>query len=321
MNTHDEHDQTAKPDDEHDKETVDIESGTREVHRATLLVNAPLVRLSAAIQRTMDVVGHTMRAIEEFRPMRDLALPDGVLAAFGVHTESHVPGAPIALQVAPSIPLETRGREATAWIIRKGLSDLITALSGYALQLDRVFAMVDVVRQPGATFQELYAAGATDSRAAVAFDKRPLPQKLAELRRMTALAVDHAHQDLETRVLSINRARNCFEHRAGWVGPQECAANTTEFVLEWVAPDLTDGRSSETITPGQYVETLHVNLRTKRRRTFARDTLISLTSREFLELCWTLNAYAETVQRGAISVLEADPVIALYTAATGRAHE
>lgn len=119
----------------HHSETVDPDAAKKEASTATLLLDAPIQRLSVAVQRTMDIVGHTLRAVEEFHPDRDLALQEGVIAAFGTHVESHIPGMPIALQVAPSIPLEGRGAAATAWVLRKGLSDLITSLSAGQVSL------------------------------------------------------------------------------------------------------------------------------------------------------------------------------------------
>jgi len=256
-------------------------------------------------------VGHALRSIEEYQPTRDHALPAGVIASFGVHTESHVPRTPIAVQVGPSVPLEQRSAGTIGWILQKGLSDLVTALGTYALQQDRLIAMCDVLRHPEPTLSGLRRAASTDSVEAQAYDRRPLPQKLHDLRTRSGLDEDLESGDLETRILTINRARNCLEHRGGLIGPQDCAEGAEELVLEWVGPDLTDGQgSAETIEPGQYVETLRVSLRAKRRRTFKRGTMLTLSSRDFVELCWTVNAFGEVIQRAAIARIEAGPPLA-----------
>src|SRR5690349_14555551 len=70
-----------------------------------LNADAPLINIRVGLQRSVDSVGHALRAIEEYRPERDHTLPGGIIAALGVSTQSHVPGAPIALQLGPSVPM------------------------------------------------------------------------------------------------------------------------------------------------------------------------------------------------------------------------
>lgn len=96
------------------------------------------------------------------------------------------------------------------------------------------------------------------------------------------------------------------------MGPQDCTEDGDNLVLNWCAPDLTDGVSTETIAPGELVDAVHVNMRAPRRRLFARGTMVSLSSRAFGELCWTVNAYAQAIQQGAFAMFDADPDLAKH---------
>src|SRR5262245_57175116 len=82
--------------------------------------DAPLMNISVSLQRSSDCVGHALRALEEYRPTRDHTLNAEIVAALGVSTESHVPGAPIALQFGPSIPMNLRRQVAAMWVLQKG---------------------------------------------------------------------------------------------------------------------------------------------------------------------------------------------------------
>ena len=278
----------------------------------SLNFHAPLINLCVGLQRSIDFVGHAMRAIEQYRPDRDHALPGGVIAAVGVSTQSHVPGAPIALQIAPSIPMAHRSTFTTTWVLQKGFADVITVLSAFALQQQRLFMALEVLKRESATWDDLLAATLLDSEEAIRFDRRTVPQKLSELRKHAALENNTEYRDLEDRVLSINRARNCLEHRHGYVGPQDCGDGVDAMLLDWVGPDMIDGRDGATIVPGEFIESLHVNFRTKRQKTFKRDTLVTLSPREYVEVCWTVKAYAEELLAGAVTRLQNDPTLARF---------
>jgi hypothetical protein len=73
---------------------------------------------------------------------------------------------------------------------------------------------------------------------------------------------------------------------------------------------MTDGESSETIKAGEFVGTMHINLRTERQKTFARGELITLSAREYIEICWTVKAYAEAIHAGGATKLRNDPLLA-----------
>lgn len=233
-----------------------------------------------------------------------------MLAALGVSAQSQVPGAPIALQFGPSLAVPLRGELATTWMLQKGFSDVITLLSTFVLQQQRVFVALDVLRRDQSMMSDLVEAISVESADAIAFDRRSLPQKLRELRILAGLEHDPDCIDLEDRVLSISRVRNCLEHRNGCVGLQDCVAGTEEMPLQWIGPDVTDGMTSATLKPGEYVETLHVNLRTKRQRSFRRATLVTLSAREYVEVCWTVKAYAEAIRAGSVARVQTDPHLA-----------
>ncbi len=285
------------------------------MNEPTLNFQAPLINLCIGLQRSIDSVGHAMRAIEEYRPARDHALPPGVIVAVGVSTESHVPGAPIAVQIGPSIPMEHRNTFATSWLLQKGFADVITVLSSFALQQQRLFAAVEVLKRECSTLDDVLAATSLESEEAIRFDRRTVPYKLGELRDSAALGDNTDYTDLEQRVLSINRARNCLEHRHGFVGPQDCGDGVDELLLDWVGPDITDGPNGQTVIPGELVESLHVNFRTKRRKVFERDMLITLSPREYVEICWTVKAYAEEIQAGTTTKMQNDPSLARFLSA------
>jgi hypothetical protein len=185
-------------------------------------------------------------------------------------------------------------------------------LSAFALQQQRLFVALELLKREGTTWDDLLAATALDSDEAIKFDRKTVPQKLNELRKCAALENNTDYRDLEDRVLSINRARNCLEHRHGYVGPQDCGDGVDVMLLDWVGPDMTDGRDGATVVPGEFVESLHVNMRTKRQKTFKRDTLIILSPREYVEVCWTVKAYAEELRAGAVTRMQNDPTLARF---------
>jgi hypothetical protein len=277
-----------------------------------LQLDAPWANLCIALQRSIDSVGHAMRAIDQYRPDRDHTLPANVIAALGVSTQSHVPGAPIAVQIAPSIPMEHRNTFATTWILQKGFVDVIAGLNTFVLQHQRLFAALEVFKRERFTVDEVHAAAALDSKDAMKFDRKTVPDKIVEVRKLAGLEHNVEYMDLEHRVLSINRARNCLEHRNGYVGLKDCADGTNDMPLEWVGPDMTDGKDGKTVKPGEFIESMHVNLRTKRRKTFARDALVVLSPQEFVEVCWTVKQYAEEVLAGAVRTMRSDPKLARY---------
>jgi hypothetical protein len=283
-------------------------------------LDAPMINIRVALQRSIDSVGHALRALEEYRPDRDHALPGGIIAALGVSTESHVPGAPIAVQIGPSVPMQLRSALATTWILQKGFSDVITLLSSFVLQQQRLFVALEILKRDGFKVDDVLAATSMESDEAIKFDRRHLPPKLNELRTLAGLNQDASCNDLHERVLSIIRARNCLEHRNGYVGPQDCDdATPDEMRLDWIGPDMTDGKNPVTIKPGQYIETLHVDMRAKRSKVFKRNTIITLSAREYMEVCWTVMSLAESIHLGAVTLMQKDPGLARFLRLTAAA--
>jgi hypothetical protein len=276
----------------------------------TFNFDAPLINLAASLQRSVDSVGHALQAIDAYRPTTDRALPTGAIAAMGVSTESHVPGVPIALQFSQSTPIDRQPQLATTWVLQKAFSDVITLLSTFILEQHRLFLALETLKRESATMQDLHSVASLDSKDAIKFDHKKLPAKLDELRKLSALDDDTDCLDLEARLRSIASARNCLEHRGGVVAAQDCEDGSPFLALKWIALDMTDGASSDTIKPGEFIGTMHINLRTPRKKSFPRGELIVLSAREYVEVCWTVKAYAETIHAGGATKLRNDPVLA-----------
>jgi hypothetical protein len=248
----------------------------------------------------MDVVGHCLRALDSYDKASHRRLPDGVVLAIAEGLESHVPGVPLAVQLGAPLDFDSSKHNARLWLLRHATGSLVTKLAAFSLearsagQLVKLFAASREV-SPAAVDE----AASVDSPEAQRFDRLPWPNKLEALRTACSVIADAELLDLESRVLSINRARNCLEHRGGLVTEMDEEKSETPHGLrvKWVMPAVTrkgaQGRE-ESVKPMDHIrDGIRVDLRASRERVFTRGEALLFSAEDFVGFCWTLSQYGQ----------------------------
>ncbi len=175
-----------------------------------------------------------------------------------------------------------------AWILRNGFRDIAETLNGLLEEIQQVLAYWELAHP-----QQTIKIRSEDwnekiVRRANQFHRRTLPQKLDILERQYSFTLDPI---LLSQAISINNARNCLTHRGGIVSSVDVDA-TGQFTLEWSALVLLtkiNGQEQEITLPYETKVETEVTIATRRKtKTFNVGQLISVTTEEFSQLCWTI---------------------------------
>src|SRR5687767_14125398 len=82
----------------------------------------------------MDVVGHTLRAIDGHKDQGPSRLPERVILGLGERVESHIPGVPLAAQLGAPLDFNKTAHQVRLWVLRHATSTLITKLAAFAME-------------------------------------------------------------------------------------------------------------------------------------------------------------------------------------------
>jgi hypothetical protein len=268
----------------------------------TLDLAMPLHHLNLRLQRSMDVVGAAMRAVAAHRDRKDRSLPPSVFAMISPEKDSHVPRVSIPIQLGPALPRSERKRAALLWILRNGVGDLMTALFTFLLEHWKSATLADLVAKTNPVPYALIEK-ALSARKVQDFDRLPLPKKLEALRSLCGITPDKEIADLEDRIRSMNVARNCLEHRGGWVDEPDCDREGRKrkgLTVKWVALELSaiglDGKKSRA-RPGAWIAQLDTHFRAKRQRFFAAGKPLVFSPQNYVDMAWTVNRYGDEIVR------------------------
>ncbi len=168
------------------------------------------------------------------------------------------------------------------WIIANGLRELIESFSVFLSAIYHACLIVDTAKG-GISSQTM------QSRK-IDFDQKGVGgqlNKLAADYEITCPFADHFD--------SLTRARNCYAHRLGVVGPRDCNGGDT-LILKWRAPEflIMDNAGKEIVVSFDFQEPFHVEAGgtvgirvVDKEKVFQRGTPIAIDQTELLEICLT----------------------------------
>lgn len=268
----------------------------------TEILAVPAARLNARLQQCSDLLAYCLRALDAYRPTNVRRVPHGALFAWGEGVEAFMPGVEYDVMIGPPIPLDRLQPWSKSWALRHGAAELITIVSQFILEARAAGTIVKLGASQGGkvSLEQLEEAGKTATPEALKFDKGGLPKKLRELRAYCGIKADQVLEDLEARVITINDARVCLEHRGGGVTAEdENSGDPPGLRVDWVEFSVTIGdlkgenerplREAAHSVGGQ----VHIRQQAKRTRFFERGHPIVFTAHEFVGLCWTVSKYGE----------------------------
>ena len=248
---------------------------TIQVHIDLRGIGTPLF---VVIQRSFDLVSLGIRASQEL-PERDLELPESFLQ--------------LIASSRARLTFDDARKEFRAWVIASGLRDCIEGIGLLFEEVRRVCALYSFGPRSRLTRATWQRAMVSDSKK---FRNLNLPDKIHWLHKMYSLDL---LTDNTSRLLTLNRARNCLVHRYGVVSDRDCN-EAMHLAVEWEGIEFLvegdDGLRSIAL-PGGVVkkgETLCMRP-TKRRREFSIGERIDLTIEEFASLLWFFFKYGKLI--------------------------
>jgi len=190
--------------------------------------------------------------------------------------------------------IEEAGAAWKTWVLRNGFRDVAEAISGLLEEVQSVLSCWQLVKVQqdrsirGEDWNEMVVT--RGSR----FHRLGLPEKIDFLKKEYGLVLN---DPLVQQVLSINGARNCLVHRGGMVTAQDTRGGD-HLTIEWSALVIliTEKGVEKEIEPPYLVEaggTLGVATR-PRTKAIPIGQPLSVTAKEFSQICWTLFVFAMT---------------------------
>jgi hypothetical protein len=280
-------------------------------------IQAPIRLLALGLQLVLDRVGTALTALEGWarsgkkRP----SLPDGVTAAIGLNVKANVPGTNFPIQLAPALSHQDGLDETRRWILFTGSSDTIGFVSEFLAGIRILLAAISVLERDGTvSASRLREVTSRTSKAGRHFDGAGVPEKLALLDEL-GLPKSSTLGTLRAMLLSINKARNCLEHRLGLVHPSDVNDKTSDaLVVCWQAPvfgvSQRDGTKREAST-GRIIKARRgMTFGTvDRTKIFAIGSRVDFASQAFQEQLWTLKRFGEEVTKAVGDIAESRTII------------
>ena len=191
----------------------------------------------------------------------------------------------------PAMTFEEAKTDFPSWILACGFRDAVEDVSSYLEDSRSVLAALAFGPKPNIPEAQFRDAISREGTQGDAFRKANFPAKISMLQKSFDLAVD-----LAPEVLSINRARACLVHRAGFVAAADCDSDDVLRLL-WRAPVLLrrDSKGEHPLIPNEVVEeesqiVLRVDAKS---RTLKIGDLVRMDAQEFMEVCFTIMTFAD----------------------------
>lgn len=178
------------------------------------------------------------------------------------------------------------------WVLRNGFRDVAEAISGLLEEVQEVLSHWQLMKLQ----QEHVLCGEDWNEIVVnrgsKFHRLGLPDKIEFLKKEYGLNLD---ETLVQQVLSINAARNCLVHRGGIVSTQD-ARDGDQLKIEWSALlilIMENGVEKEIEPPYLVKAGSQLGIATRHRtKSIAVGQSITVTAKEFSQICWTLFLFA-----------------------------
>ncbi|WP_283535333.1 hypothetical protein [Methylorubrum extorquens] len=251
----------------------------RFMQHVTLTLNAAGVALPA--QKAADTAAHVVAAA--LNSITDEHLAEPWLSGFGISYRFNGPAASI----------EERRITYESWLLGKGFQDIT---KGIREMLEEAYVFVSALSwEPRLTTQEELEQDIASLRRRA--EKLNLPMLLEEVNRALMTPLTYG-----TELLSLQRARNCLEHRRGIVGEQDIDPNTLAMTLSFPRLKMYYMRGDQEIeiAPGEVIDTGNEMLeapilvrQAERLRTYDLGERIILTAADFNEIAMACHMLAD----------------------------
>lgn len=248
--------------------------------------------LQRSIQHFYDMVAVSLRVTGEAEEA-DLVLPGSFLHLNLTEDEQKT--------------FEKVREELLVWTLRCGMRDSLEALSNFLEDIREQCDLIGAVlsKPDGIIKGEEY----NDLRKAVKkFHGKGLPEKLEILSKDFGVT---ASTDLQERILSLNKARNCLVHRAGRVQPKDIGEGQIALEVNWLEWKLF-ARSPrglrELAMPDAHVEAdevIELSQAHPVKKTFELNQPVIFSAQEFSEICSTFHLFSRDIAGSAESFMKA----------------
>jgi hypothetical protein len=193
-------------------------------------------------------------------------------------------------------PMEQVRDDFTSWLLTATFRESIEEVSYFLENVRQVAALIRHVGPDGASARVVKEHALPTGPEAVSFNKLPLPGKLEHLK--DAYGLESSFTDM---ILSINRTRNCFVHRAGIVGEKDC--KNGQMVLNmlgsWAVVRDPAGAESEVALPYLKRKDHEVSLNIgPRDRVFKLGERVMLSVNDVAFVHVTIDRFALSVNEG-----------------------
>ncbi len=282
-----------------------------------LSIDMPLNRLAFLLQRAMEHVAYALRGLSSLQKRRPrmAALPEGIPWGMGTSLDPRIPNTEAAIQIHRPLAFDEALSSSRRWILTCALKDAIAALHLYFEEL-RAIGLLARAQAAGRaiTAKDFRDEIAVDSPAGKRFHKMGLPDKWTTLKSTLEISVAGEIDDLWKCVVSLNAARNCLEHRDGFVEAKTDANNddTSALVVRWrEAMVLLDPKTGERLRKRQGVIRAPNGITIQRQlpieRAFPVNDRVHFNEQEFVDITWTLKTFGELLLGSLIATIESSP--------------
>jgi len=252
--------------------------------RVTLNPNGIRAPLDKLLSESLENVSVGLAAVENYSSAAASRLPSEYVRF--TYSQPVEPGKRL-----PRREVQRRKENFKLWLLTRGFEECSKALLA---SLRQAYLYVEVVKLPGRTTAgELTSAIEAIRRKAARLNFPQLIDAVIAGLTEQPLLVEHVH--------SINKVRNCLEHRNGTVSQIDVNDDTTNsLVLKWRRMRLVvlskDGEERDLVVPSVVEGGSAIAVRFEdRAKTFALGEAISLTAAEFNDVAFTCQAFASEV--------------------------
>lgn len=262
--------------------------------KATLTINRFPTHASSDLQRAIqhyyDMVAVSLR-LAETGALTELILPGSYLQCDFVANEKR--------------SFDHVRLEILNWIMRTGIRDCLEAISLFLEDIRHQCALFRLAQSKSGSVLsfDLRSLEADQQR----FHMMRLPDKLKTLKKQFAI---QASPDMESSILSINKARNCLVHRGGRVRHEDIVDGASALSVCWYKFALM-AVCSEGSRPLQMPKA-RVNAgedvamqMVKVMKQFALGAPVVFTAQEFSEICSTYHFFGVDIARASDAYLRA----------------
>lgn len=167
------------------------------------------INLDALLNKVVIPIGLTAQSIAYGLTVSGTSTPETIT----------MPGTILENRFAPNLSISQVKDMFENWVVRMGLGEYVAAYHGFLESVCEVSSLVEY--SPSEGWDQFHERQR--------FNRMNFPDKLDYIDNALGTNVD---PDLRARIESINRARNCFEHRRGFVGEADLRGDQL-MVVSW----------------------------------------------------------------------------------------